>query len=57
MANYEWEVDTRTSAVPVDTASIDRVFDETLAASPEMFSSGWIYTLTIECGTLVCACR
>lgn len=57
MANYEWEVDTRTSAVPVDTASIDRVFDEVFAASPEMFSSGWIYTLTIECGALVCACR
>lgn len=26
-------------------------------SAPSMNSSGWVCTLTIECGTLVCACQ
>lgn len=36
-------------------AQIDAEFEQIV--SPYMLSSGWICTLTIECGTFICACR
>ncbi|MGL5852164.1 MAG: hypothetical protein ACRCZD_15400 [Phycicoccus sp.] len=53
-ATAAWDVDTEVSTVPDDQTQIDSVFDEIMA--PHM-SSGWVCTLTIECGTLVCACQ
>lgn len=35
-------------------AQIDAEF--TRVVSPYMVSSGWLCTVTIECGTFVCAC-
>lgn len=55
MPNYEWQT-TVEGAAKLDTETVDRIFGETVN-SPEMRSSGWICTLTIECGTVVCACR
>ncbi|AND17581.1 hypothetical protein C5C18_08595 [Rathayibacter tritici] len=40
---------------PSVQAQIDEAFERVV--SPYMGSSGWMCTLTIECGTVVCACR
>lgn len=49
-----WDVDLVESVVPDQSEELDAAFEEILA--PQM-SSEWVCTLTIECGTLVCACR
>lgn len=55
-ATIEWDVTDEVSEswIPNDQAEIDATFNEILAP---MMSSGWICTLTIECGTFICACR
>lgn len=40
---------------PSVQAQIDEAFERVV--SPYMASSGWTCTLTIECGTMICACR
>lgn len=49
-----WDVDAEKSTAPSQKEQIDAAFDDIMA--PHM-SSGWICTLTIECGTFVCACQ
>lgn len=52
-ATYAW--DTTETAVAFDQEQVNRAFDEIVA--PSYSSSGWVCSLTIECGTVVCACR
>lgn len=54
MSNYAWDVENNVSAIALDHNEVESVFDKnTLIAA----SSGWVCTLTIECGTFVCACH
>ncbi|MGZ0067597.1 hypothetical protein [Microbacterium sp. Yaish 1] len=52
-----WDMTARTTdgSTPSVQAQIDAEFERVV--SPYMVSSGWLCTLTIECGTLICACR
>ncbi|MDC3955539.1 hypothetical protein [Polyangium jinanense] len=52
-----WDVEAQwdDKAGPSLQAQIDAEFEQ--SAKPYAGSSGWVCTLTIECGTLVCACR
>lgn len=52
-----WDVAARAAdgATPSLQAQIDAEFERIV--SPYMASSGWFCTLTIECGTFICACR
>lgn len=52
---HPWETDQQTSVIPMDQDQIDSAFSDIVM--PQMLSSGWICTLTIECGTFICACR
>nr|WP_300146755.1 hypothetical protein [Propionicimonas sp.] len=52
---HPWETEAQTSVIPLDQDQIDRAFSDIMA--PQMLSSGWICTLTIECGTFICACQ
>lgn len=56
MTTFEWKVDAKDSAVRLDLETVDRAFDDVVAPM-EMRSSGWLCTLTIECGTFICACQ
>ncbi len=57
MVSPRWDMllvageDTRPSVQTQIDAEFRRV------VSPYMSSSGWLCTLTIECGTIICACR
>jgi hypothetical protein len=52
-----WDVEARwiDGAGPSLQAQIEAEFERSV--KPYMVSSGWICTLTIECGTVICACR
>ena len=52
-----WDVTARLTdgTTPSLQAQIDAEFEK--AVSPYMDSSGWLCTITIECGTIVCACQ
>ncbi|MDQ1287126.1 MAG: hypothetical protein QG622_691 [Actinomycetota bacterium] len=52
-----WDVEARRTdgSGPSLQARIDADFEHIV--TPYMRSSGWVCTLTIECGTRVCACR
>lgn len=52
-----WDMAARATdgSAPSVQAQIDAEFERVV--SPYMASSGWLCTLTIECGTLICACR
>lgn len=52
---YPWEVSDAGAVVRFDQQEIDRAFDDIV--TPAYASSGWVCSLTIECGTLICACR
>lgn len=52
---FPWETEEKTAAVPFDQTQIDVAFDA--ITTPAYMSSGWVCSLTIECGTFVCACR
>ncbi|GAA3674785.1 hypothetical protein GCM10022376_12710 [Yimella lutea] len=54
MNTKAWSVTPDVSVAPSQQGAIDAAFDEFVAPS---MSSGWVCTLTIECGTFVCACR
>ena len=49
-----WEVNDVTSTVPDSAESLDAAFSD---LEVNAGSSGWVCTLTIECGTVVCACQ
>lgn len=51
---HSWDVTTVTTTVPDDTEAVDAVFAE---LDSEARSSGWLCTVTIECGTIICACQ
>ncbi|MFC4334628.1 hypothetical protein [Salininema proteolyticum] len=57
MVSPSWDVEARQTdgATPSLQAQIDVEFEK--IASPYLGSSGWVCTLTIECGTVVCACQ
>lgn len=52
-----WDVNAREAqgAGPSYQAGIDAEFTEVMR--PYMDSEGWVCSLTIECGTVVCACQ
>ncbi|WP_147392882.1 hypothetical protein [Actinomyces sp. 2119] len=52
-----WDMAARAAddSTPSLQAQIDEEFRKIV--SPYLRSSGWVCTLTIECGTIVCACR
>lgn len=52
-----WDVAARETdgSTPSLQAQIDAEFEKVV--SPYMASSGWLCTVTIECGTFVCACQ
>nr|WP_278760307.1 hypothetical protein [Bifidobacterium catenulatum] len=51
-----WDADAAApDATPTDQKQIDKEF--TKIVSPYMASSGWVCTLTQECGTFVCSCN
>lgn len=53
-APHSWDVTTVTTAVPDDAEAVDTLFAD---LQTEARSSGWFCTVTIECGTVVCACQ
>lgn len=50
-----WDVKSEDTTVPSNAAEVEAAFSEIM--TPVALSSGWVCTLTIECGTFVCACR
>ncbi|GAB3440006.1 hypothetical protein GCM10027570_04990 [Streptomonospora sediminis] len=50
---------TETEFDPAGALADDLTVDGLLSEEHDIYasSSGWICTLTIECGTIVCACR
>lgn len=52
-----WDAEARATdgSTPSLQAQIDAEFERIV--SPNMVSSGWLCTLTIECGTFICACQ
>lgn len=52
---FPWETVEDTASVPFDQTQIDVAFNA--ITTPAYMSSGWICSLTIECGTFICACR
>lgn len=56
VSSPSWDMAARATdgTTPSVQAQIDAEFERVV--SPYMASSGWLCTLTIECGTFVCAC-
>ncbi|QBI53072.1 hypothetical protein [Streptomonospora litoralis] len=50
---------TETEIDPAGATADDLHVDNLISESHDIYaaSSGWVCTLTIECGTLVCACQ
>ncbi|MFT2691352.1 hypothetical protein [Clavibacter zhangzhiyongii] len=57
MVSPRWDMllDAVDETSPSVQTQIDAEFRRVV--SPYMASSGWLCTLTIECGTFICACR
>lgn len=56
MSTKQWIVEDQASVVPLETEPMELALSDS-QTMPEARSSGWLCTLTIECGTRICACR